>query len=351
MPHPTLSRIGTGPVPKRNSLPFVPHGRYLSITRMLRAMEQIRRMRGGAQSHLMRCSDGKDHNIYCVVKFQNNPQHSRVLVNELLGNRIAARMGLPVPRVEIVKVDADLIRWTPALCIEMPRSSTPCCPGLQFGSGHPGDPRRMTLHDFLPDEQLREVENIHDFAGMLVFDKWLCNTNGRQTLFFRKGENGNGHRGPIGSPIKSPVGSPIGKMMGGAAGRRGTISSGESSSPGSSPGTGMECERYGTVMIDQGFCFNAGEWNYPDAPLRGLYARNRVYEGVIGMESFAPWLERLEKGITERVLEKILSEIPSEWYEDDYDAATQLLERLYRRRTQVPELLLAAKNTTRQPFP
>jgi hypothetical protein len=69
------------------------------------------------------------------------------------------------------------------------------------------------------------------------------------------------------------------------------------------------------------------------------------------MESFAPWLERLEKGITERVLEKILSEIPSEWYEDDYDAATQLLERLYRRRTQVPELLLAAKNTTRQPFP
>ena len=105
---------------------------------MVRATEQIRRMRGGAQSHL-------------------DPQHSRVLVNELLGNRIARRMGLPVPRVEIVKVDADLIRWTPALCIEMPRSSTPCCPGLQFGSAHPGDPRRMTLHDFLPDEQLREV--------------------------------------------------------------------------------------------------------------------------------------------------------------------------------------------------
>jgi hypothetical protein len=41
-----------------------------------------------------------------------------------------------------------------------------------------------TLHDFLPDEQLREVENLHDFAGMLVFDKWTCNTNGRQTVFF-----------------------------------------------------------------------------------------------------------------------------------------------------------------------
>jgi hypothetical protein len=60
---------------------------------MVRAKEQIRRMRGGAQSHLMRCSDGKDDHLYYVVKFQNNPQHSRVLVNELLGNRIARRMG------------------------------------------------------------------------------------------------------------------------------------------------------------------------------------------------------------------------------------------------------------------
>jgi hypothetical protein len=57
----------------------------------------------------------------------------------------------------------------------------------------------------------------------------------------------------------------------------------------------VETGAYETVMIDPGFCFSAGEWNYPDAPLRGLYARNRVYEGVTGMESFAPWLERLEK--------------------------------------------------------
>ena len=43
-------------------------------------------------------------------------------------------------------------------------------------------------------------------------------------------------------------------------------------------------------MIDQGFCFNAGNWDFPDAPLRGLYARNRVYLGVTGMDSFGPWL-------------------------------------------------------------
>jgi len=137
---------------------------------MLRAVEQIRRIRGGAQSHLMRCSD----DCYYVVKFQNNPQHRRILVNELLGTRLASRLGLPTAPVAVVEVPQELIRLTPELCIETPRARTPCSPGLQFGSRFPGDPRHMTLHDFLPDEKLREVDNLHDFAGMLVFDKWTC---------------------------------------------------------------------------------------------------------------------------------------------------------------------------------
>jgi hypothetical protein len=122
---------------------------------MLRALEQIRRMRGGAQSHLMRCSDGN----YYVVKFQNNPQHRRILVNELLGTKLAARMGLPTTPVAIVEVSEELIRLTPDLAMEMPRQRIPCQAGLQFGSRYPGDPRRLALHDFLPDEQLRQVAN------------------------------------------------------------------------------------------------------------------------------------------------------------------------------------------------
>ena len=267
---------------------------------MLRALEQIRRMRGGAQSHLMRCDDG----YYYVVKFQNNPQHTRVLVNELLGTRLASRLGLPTTPAAIISVSEDLIRLTPDLCMEMPRARIPCRAGLQFGSRYPGDPHRLTWLDFLPDKQLMEVENLHQFPGMLVFDKWTCNTNGRQTLFFREQQDG------------------------------------------------AEAEsRYRAVMIDQGFCFNAGEWNFPDAPLRGLYARNRVYEGVTGRESFGPWIERLEKRITERVFYDLIGEIPPEWYDDDLDAVMGLAKQLYRRRTLVPELLLAARNTTRHPFP
>jgi hypothetical protein len=140
---------------------------------------------------------------------------------------------------------------------------------------------------------------------MLVFDKWTCNTNGRQTVFF---------------------------LEGGGTTEQGAM-------------------HYKTHMIDQGFCFNAGEWNFPDAPLRGLYARNRVYEGVTGMGSFAPWMERLEKQMTERVLDEIIRLIPPEWYEDDYDALLRLLEQLHRRRSRVPDLILDAKRSNRQPFP
>jgi hypothetical protein len=240
---------------------------------MIKALEQIRRMRGGAQSHLMRCSDEN----YYVVKFQNNPQHRRILVNELLGTRLASRLGLPTAPVGVVEVGAELIRLTPELCIELPRSRTPCAAGLQFGSRYPGDPRRMTLHDFLPDEKLREVENLHEFAGMLVFDKWACNTNGRQTVFFEETARAGG--------LTRGAGTGPGLRNGEVA--RGTLARGD----GQREEDREEAPRggtYRTVMIDQGFCFNAGEWNFPDAPLRGLYARSRVYEGVTGMDSFGP---------------------------------------------------------------
>ena len=57
------------------------------------AVQHIRRMRGGAQSHLMRCADSN----YYVVKFRNNPQHTRVPVDDRLGTRLAEMIGLPVP--------------------------------------------------------------------------------------------------------------------------------------------------------------------------------------------------------------------------------------------------------------
>src|SRR5579871_3205823 len=149
------------------------------------AVEQIRRMRGGAQAHLMRCLEGDNYDYY-VVKFQNNPQGLRILANELLATRLAARIGLPVPGAAVVEVREALIENTQDLVIELGRGRAPCRAGLQFGSRYPASPAEIVVYDFLPDEQLREVSNLGDFCGMLAFDKWTCNTNGRQAVFFRK---------------------------------------------------------------------------------------------------------------------------------------------------------------------
>ena len=66
-------------------------GSTTTIHGKLYAQQHIRRMRGGAQSHLMRASDGD----YYVCKFVNNPQHPRVLANEFLASRIGFCLGLP----------------------------------------------------------------------------------------------------------------------------------------------------------------------------------------------------------------------------------------------------------------
>jgi hypothetical protein len=259
------------------------------------AIQQVRRMRGGAQSHLMRCEDGG----YYVVKFQNNPQGARILANELLGTRLAARMGLPTPAAAVVEVRENLIEHTDDLVIQLGRGRTRCRAGLQFGSRYPGSPADTVVYDFLPDEQLREVVNLADFCGMLVFDKWTCNTNGRQAVFFRAHAE----------------------------------------------------SRYQAWMIDQGFCFNAVEWNFPDAPLRGLYARHRVYESANGMQAFEPWLSRIEGKMTEAVFDEVYKEIPGEWYGFETEALERMLEQLLRRRKLVRELVVSAWKSSAQPFP
>jgi hypothetical protein len=260
---------------------------------MVLSVEQIRRMRGGAQGHLMRCDDGG----YYVVKFQNNPQHLRILANEMLGTRLAERMGLPVPRAEVVQVRRELIELTADLVIQLGVGRTRCLAGKQFGSRFPGNPACLKVQDFLPDEELGEVGNLTDFAGMLVYDKWTCNTNGRQAIFF------------------------------------------------------VENDRYQALMIDQGFCFNAGEWNFPDAPLRGIYPRHRVYEHVTSIESFEPWLTCVEQCINKALLAEIAEGIPSEWYGEEYEKLRELLLRLDQRRGRVRELIVAARDSGRQPFP
>jgi hypothetical protein len=187
------------------------------------------------------------------------------------------------------------------MVVELPhRRSEPYAPGLQFGSrflgGLSGIPGQVV--DYLPEQQLAEVRNVREFAGMLALDKWTGNCNGRQAVFDRRPRE----------------------------------------------------RRYRATFIDQGFCFNAGEWTFPDSPLRGVYQRNCVYAHVDGWQSFEPWLTRIEEMPPEKIW-SIAEIVPPEWYSGDTAVLERLMEKLLGRRTRVRELIGSFRDSDREPFP
>ncbi len=243
----------------------------------------------------MRCDDQR----FYVVKFLNNPQHRRVLSNEFVGTRLAQLLGLPVPEPAIIKVDEWLIEHTPELHIQMAHTTIRCQSGLQFGSRYAVDPLQGQVFDYLPAECLTgRVRNLDDFAGILAFDKWTGNADGRQAAFWRRTTE----------------------------------------------------RKYMACFIDHGHCFNAGEWSFPDDPVRGVYRGNEVYAGVVGWRSFQPWLYRIENVGLDAMLE-IVNAMPPEWYGRDRSAILELLKTLRERHRKVMDLIEAFRLSERQPFP
>ncbi len=252
-------------------------------------------MRGGAQSQLMLGADG---NLW-VVKFQNNPQHLRVLANELIATRLAAAVGLTVPASDVVEVTEWLVANSPEMHVELPRNGRERYrAGLQFGSRFVGGLMPGQVVDYLPEPQLQEVRNLGEFAGMLCLDKWAGNCNGRQAVFERRPRE----------------------------------------------------RRYRASFIDQGYCFNGGEWTFPDSLLRGVYQRNTVYAGVTGWESFEPWLSRIE-AMEAGTLWEIAEEVPPEWYGGDTATLERLVEQMLMRRQRVRELIGMFRDSDRRPLP
>src|SRR4029077_272962 len=183
--------------------------------------------------------------------------------------------------------------------MELRRQRIPCQPGLQFGSRLFGNVRIANNLGCLPYGDLYTTEQLGSFAGMLIFDKWTSNADGRQVIFSRAG-------GQLG---------------------------------------------YSMAMIDQGFCFNCGEWNFPDSPLRGLYLDRRVYAEIKTLDDFEPWLSKLESELTLGVLFDLAKDIPPEWYAHQTDSLHSLLSRLNRRRGTVREQLQTACRLSPRVFP
>lgn len=124
------------------------------------AVQHVRPLRGGAQSHLLKASDG---NCY-VTKFQNNPQHIRVLANEMFATRLGLRLGLPMPQVAVIEVSQRLIEHSPELRFQLAGSQISCKSGKQLGSLYVSQHSPGFTFDYLPNEMLKSVRNLSDFA-------------------------------------------------------------------------------------------------------------------------------------------------------------------------------------------
>jgi hypothetical protein len=266
----------------------------------------IRKMRGGAQAHLLEADDGHSY----IVKFQNNPQHRRILVNEWIAGEILAHLQIAAPAQELVTVSAEFLRENPEVGFQGSAHRVAVEPGWHYGSRHPGTPRTTAVYDFIPDALLEQVANAEQFLATLVFDRWVANGDGRQAVFFR-------------AELKDWLARP-----------------------------GIPPRKMGFValMIDHGFAFNGPHWDFPESAITGLYARRVVYEKVRSLDDFEPWLTRAMH-FPEEVLDRALRRIPPEWIAGEEDALESMLERLLARRKRLPELMRACRAGGAQPFP
>ena len=272
----------------------------------LRARTLIRKMRGGAQAHLIEATDS----AFYVVKFTNNPQHRRILVNEWLASAFLRHLQIHVPETAAIELTEDFIASSPELYLSIGTRREPVPPGIHFGSRMAVHPDRVAVFDFLPDKLLNKIENRVDFLGTLVFDKWASNVDSRQAVFFRA-------RAKTWTPLKGEAPARVG---------------------------------FFAQMIDHGFAFNGPHWEFQDSPVQGLYFRTAVYEEVSSLDSFQPWLDMVRNFPLE-VIDSAWKQIPRDWLREDESPLEDLLESLVKRRSRVAELIEDARRQRAAVFP
>ena len=253
-----------------------------------------RRMTGGSHSHLIMGSDS----IPYIVKFLDNPQHQCVLANEWLAAHLAALLDLPVPRSAIVEVSEAFLRANPQLTINHQERERSPAAGLQFGSELVGGILPGRNVDYLPTSRWSLLSNRMDLFGALVLDRWICNRDGRQTVFV----------------------------------------------------TNMRTKKIRVYLIDHGDCFGRSTWEL-DIPVKcGLYRNHSVYKDVLGLRSFEPWLTRLN-GLNIEAIWKGFTTMPAAWYESSPVHPEVLTCALEERRQRIADVLTDMAHQNPRIFP
>jgi hypothetical protein len=229
-----------------------------------------RRQKGGSQSRLVLCDDGKKY----ILKMHPNPQGPNVLANEALGSMLLKGLGLSVPAWRPITISLRTLRCFPELTMETVGGSTlPAC-GVHFGSEYVGGPQ-YDLFDLIPESY--RTKNSEQVAAMNLFDLWANHHDNRQCVYRRP------------------------KMTG----------------------------DYEAFFIDNGHLFGGPEWSVETTLSSKLWSRYVHTSECLAMER---WLTLFEDRIP-GLLHEAKAAIPSEWYGADINSLCEgYLRRLWRLR-------------------
>jgi hypothetical protein len=122
--------------------------------------ELIRPVRsGGSRPLLLRLEDGR----VVHAKFQHNPQSTRSLAHDLIGNLVGKLVGAPVPEVIFVDIAHEDIERVPYLTKYRWR------PGLQFATVY------FEAGHTLKRDEVAGLSNLADLPTCALLEAWLYN--------------------------------------------------------------------------------------------------------------------------------------------------------------------------------
>jgi hypothetical protein len=230
-------------------------------------MKVIRKLKGGSQPYLMHASDGNDY----IVKFQNNPQGTGVLLNELLSARLLAGLNLSVPEVQVLRLEHPLDR---ELSFESPTGRLPIHTGLHLGSKRVMNSLQGRCYDYLPRSASHLLRNQTEFGGITLFDSWTCNRDVRQAVYWKSSYS----------------------------------------------------KKYTATFIDNGHCFGGPDHRFHGSslPIGSLFNQYSVF-------SWTEWWNRIESYRFWKTKPRLLQEIPPEWCGGSFALIDELFDVLADR--------------------
>jgi hypothetical protein len=230
----------------------------------------VRRQKGGSQSRLVQCDDGK---LY-VLKMHPNPQGPNVLANEALGSTLLGRLGFPVPRWRPVTINLKSLKAFPDLAMETIDGTTSPAVGVHFGSEFLWS-EQHDLYDFLPKSYEDKFRVPEQFVAIYLFDIWANHWDERQCVYRRDRKTGG----------------------------------------------------YEAFFIDNGHLFGGPSWSEGVRRPERTFSLH-VHRPMLGDPSIDRCLTVFECCIPS-ILHQAVAIVPPEWYKNDiYALCARLLERL-----------------------